>query len=130
MIKVPNGFDDCVSANDSACSSHQQFQQAKLGRAKMNLSFTTNNLVASRIQDEIADLKHRWARRGTAARNRAQASQENFESKWLGQIVVSADIKTLNDVRHRVSRCEHQDRGPVVILSESARYLETVNHRQ
>src|SRR5215469_3914909 len=96
----------------------------------MNLPVTAENLVARRVQDEIAHLKYRWARRGTTARNRTQASEENFKREWFGQIVVSANIKTLDDIRHRISRCQHQDRGLVVISSESAGYLETVDDGQ
>ena len=80
MIKIPNSFDDGVSGNHSSRSPHKQFQQTELRRAEMNLSFTAGNLVVGRVQDEIVDLKYRWARCGTAARNRTQASQENFEN--------------------------------------------------
>src|SRR5215472_9845639 len=96
----------------------------------MNLPFTASNLVTRRVQDEIADLKYGWTRCGTTARDRTQASEENFKREWFGQIVVSADIKTLDDIGHRISRCQHQDRGVVVISSESAGYLETVDHGQ
>src|SRR5215472_958161 len=96
----------------------------------MNLPFTASNLVTRRVQDEIADLKYGWTRCGTTARDRTQASEENFKREWFGQIVVSADIKTLDDIWHRISRCQHQNRGLVVISSESAGYLETVDHGQ
>src|SRR5215469_7844500 len=96
----------------------------------MNLPITTGNLVGSRVQDKIADLKYRWAWCGTPARNRTHASQEHFEGKWFGQVVVSADIQALDDIRNGIACREYQDRRPVVFPSESASHFKAVNHGQ
>src|SRR5215472_2259786 len=101
---------DRAPRNHAPGTPHQELKEAKFGAAQRNLLAASPDLMARRIQNQVAYLKYRGARRRPPARNRSKPREELLEGKRLRHVVVSADVEPFDDVGHGVSRGEDQDR--------------------
>ena len=85
------------------------------------------NLVRDRVEHEVGvaeDLAVGAVAR--AAQQRAQTRLELAQRERLDQVVVGADVESLDPVVDRVARGQHQDRGPVARLAHPPAHLEPV----
>src|SRR5579872_5253297 len=62
-----------------------------------------------------------------ASSKSAKSGQEFSEGKWLGEVVVHTGIKRFYNVRHRVTRCEHQNRRPIPAPAQRSRNLDATH---
>ena len=86
--------------------------------------------MCSRVQPQITDLEHGRPLRGCPAGESAQPREQLLEREGLREVVVRARIKAADPVVDRVTRREHQHRGPDSALAHPAASLEAVHSRQ
>ena len=79
---------------------------------------------------QSAGLQEDGARNGSAASERAHASQQHVEGKRLHQIIVRAEIEAFDHVLIRVARGQHQDRRLVLAQAQTPRHFEAVDAGQ
>ncbi len=65
-----------------------------------------------------------------ARRDRADACNQFFDEKRLGQIVVSADLKALQPVRQFVARAEKNDGDRIAHFPNLGQHLEAAQYRE
>src|SRR3984893_8858081 len=89
-----------------------------------------SHATARQIETQIGDGYHLLRRLSGASRERPKSSEQHLEWKRLGEIVVSARIEAVHDVRWSVPSRQHEDWDTLARRSQPARDLESVQTRQ
>lgn len=110
--------------------AHEKLKQPELSGAEQDLFATASNYAAVWIQSQIPYAQLWRLSGGFAARYGPKSSEKLLKRKRLRHVVVCADIESLDDVRHIVTRTEKQDWSLVSALSQAVGNLEAINPRK
>jgi hypothetical protein len=124
---TPDGSEDSAARSDFSFPPHEEFEEAKFRRSKMNFPLAAEDTPLDDLQCKIRNAKRVRAQRGVAAVKSADAGQQYREGEWLGEIVVGTGIETLHNVGHGIERGEHQDRSILAVPTEPPGNLEPVH---
>src|SRR5689334_15401742 len=96
-------------------------QQPELERRQLDRLAIAHDLGAAKIDPDRPKLKglrsRSWRGLRRAAQQRLQAREQLDHLKWLGQVVVGAELQPDDLVDHLAAGCEHNDRGVDITLS-------------
>src|SRR5216683_4375778 len=103
ILGAPDATEQGLVGHDHARVRGQVVQQAELRRPQLDLFAVFPHFVSVEVDGQtIVDLHHarggRLGRRLGAAQDRFDARQEHAWGKWLGDVVVSAQLQPVDDV--------------------------------
>jgi hypothetical protein len=124
---TPDGSEDGVARSDFSFPPHEEFEEAKFRRSKMNLPLAAEDTPPDNLQCKIRNAKRVRTQFGVAAVKSADACQQHRKGEWLGEIVVGTGIETLDNVGHGITRGKHQDRSVLPAFTEPPGNLEPVH---
>jgi len=104
--------DELALGQDLPRMTHQVLQESELSGSQWDDGSVTRDDTRDGVQSEVPDLQDRGSFRHNSAQQSADASYEDDEAKWLGQVIVSSDIQCVGLVVLAVFRRQHEDRGP------------------
>jgi hypothetical protein len=127
---TPDGSEDGVARSDFSFPPHEEFEEAKFRRSKMNFPLAAEDTPLDHLQCKIRNAKRVRAQFGVAAVKSADAGQQHREGEWLGEIVVGTGIEPLDDVGNGIACGKHQDRSVSPVPTEPPGNLEPVHPRK
>jgi hypothetical protein len=127
---TPDSSEDGVARSDFSFSPHEEFEEAKFRRSKMNFPLAAEDTPLDDLQCKVRNAKRVRAQCGVAAVKSADAGQQYREGEWLGEIVVGTGIQTLDNVGNGIACGKHQDRSVLPVLTEPPGNLEPVHPRK
>ena len=124
VVLVPHARGDRRPIDDLIAVAHQKLEQRELLCRELDGTARASNAVCAQVDLEVGDAHGLGQRRGTAARQRVQASDELAKGERLGEIVVGARIESLDAIVDRVARGEHQHGRAHAALAQRATEVE------
>ena len=82
------------------------------------------------VELELADLHQRSGAVLAAAGKRAHASFQLRKAKWLGQVIVCSEVKTLHPIVDRAAGGQDQDRHARAARAGAAQYIKAIHTGQ
>ena len=111
-----------LGARDHLAAPHREvLEKAILARRKRNRPAAATNGPCRRVELEIADPNDVGGCPVAAPKDRAQPRQQLVEGKWLGQVIVSAEIEPGDPIRDLVARREHENTCRRPTLAQTAK---------
>ena len=83
-----------------------------------------------RVELDVLVPQHRGQRGLGAAIERADTRHEHWKVEGLGQVVVGAELQSVDEIVHGPGGCEHEHAGPAIRLHHAAADLVAVHARQ
>src|ERR1700722_2339566 len=112
-VKVvsPHEIQDLVPGENLARVTQEQFQQIELDFGQFDQARAAMDLASRRVEGEILKAKHRAVDVAdvVASQECSQSRQQLGQVEGLDEVVIGADVKTLDAVVDRVARRQHQD---------------------
>ncbi|MNT03032.1 hypothetical protein D3C72_1375500 [compost metagenome] len=109
---------------------HEVAEHLVLVRSKRHGLPCAGHAAAAGVQRPVATLQHRRRLPAGAADQRAQACQQLFEVKGLGQIVIGTRINARHLLVPVVPRGEDQHRHVAPLGPPALEHREPIHHRQ
>ena len=118
---TPDMVKQLAAVKGSSCVAQHKFEQAKFGRAKHNSVAVDGELVRTQIEQQFAGGQLVFGGQPRAPEQGANASDELFGRKRLGDVVVDTGFKALELVAFFPACGEHDDRrfASKAVISQS-----------
>ena len=110
--------------------THQQFQQTELACRQLDFRCPLEHLVAQEIHLQLADHQVARERILAAARNRMEPGNQLLDIKGFCQIIIRADIQTVNALIQPRTGCHKNHRRRIALLAHPAQNTESITARQ
>src|SRR4051812_21119847 len=128
-VVAPDLVEQLLARDDEPLVAHQVLEQLELALGELDLAVSPAHLVRVGVQREVSDAQRGHAARRTAAQQRPQPREQLLALERLDEVVVGADVETLDARVERVARGEDQDRGVVLVLAQPAGDVDAVHPR-
>ena len=122
----PPGLHQDVTRNHTAGAAHHHFENAVLRARQRQHAIAALHLMRAGLEHQVLELQIGRICCRPAPGERANTSQEDVESKWFGQIVVSAGVEAADDVGHGIARRHHDGGHHGFGGAQTAHYVEAV----
>ena len=114
-VESPDGFDEGAAGDNFSSAVHQALEEVVLGAGEEDVFTGARDFASRRIEDKISHLNLGLLGDRGATLDGAQAGEEFFEGKGLGEVVVGAGVEAADEVGDGVLGSEHeQGRGDVL----------------
>src|SRR6476661_488919 len=118
VVGVPDVLQDVGLAHHLAGVPHQVLQQPVLPRRELDRRVAAVNAASTRVEPEVSGGQDDRPLGRPSAYERTQPRHQHRERERLRQVVVGAEVERVDLVEVTVLRGEHDDRSPVLLLTQ------------
>src|ERR671921_1422290 len=103
-VITPDLVEQLLARDHEALVAHQVLEQLELALRELDLALAARDLVRVRVEHQVRHAQGRHAARGAAPQQRAHAGEQLLALERLDQVVVGADVQSLDARLQRVAR--------------------------
>src|SRR6266851_2349291 len=129
-VVVPHVAQDVLLGQDLAAVAKEELQERHLPGGQDELDAAPEDAAGHGVEAQTPRLQHHRALPGPAPQERSQPGHEDDVGEGLRQVVVGPGVQRLGLVELAVFGGQHEDGGPVALLTQRGADLVPVQTRQ